>query len=306
VSTPVRPFESEKPKLMSLADLPLVSVLTPSYNQAVWLPDNLRSVAGQTHGNIEHIVMDGGSTDGTVDILQAAGDTVRWRSETDRGQSDAVNKAFAESTGEIIGWLNSDDAYFDSKVVEDVVAAFVRNPQVDVVFGHSVQVTGDGHVIQVMWAPDFNSDLMRVVDPITQPSAFIRRSALTSPMLDESFHFAMDYELWLRLEAAGHRFHRLDRITSVDRHHSGRKSLTIKDVYESDLQRLSAMYDLHLTHDYDRERRKYYIGQRLMGAMLIPGIRGSNLAWNAPADFKHGLWRRQLFQRRSVWPEEYR
>ena len=94
---------------------PLVSILTPSFNQAAWLGDNLRSVACQTYPDIEHVVMDGGSTDGSVDILRAAGDSIVWRSEPDRGQSDAINKAFSLSHGEIIGWINSDDAYFDCR-----------------------------------------------------------------------------------------------------------------------------------------------------------------------------------------------
>jgi len=86
---------------------PLVSVLTPSFNQAAWLTDNLGSVAAQTYPAIEHVVMDGGSTDGTLDILKTAGDRVLWRSESDRGQADAINKAFAASSGEIIGWITS-------------------------------------------------------------------------------------------------------------------------------------------------------------------------------------------------------
>jgi len=80
-------------------NLPLVSILTPSFNQAAFLTDNLRSVARQTYPNVEHIVMDGGSTDGSVEILRDAGGSVKWRSEPDNGQSDAVNKAFRESRG---------------------------------------------------------------------------------------------------------------------------------------------------------------------------------------------------------------
>ena len=283
-----------------------VSVLTPSMNQASWLAENLRSVAGQTYGRIEHIVMDGGSTDGTVEILKAVGDGVRWKSEPDTGQSNAINKAFRESTGDIIGWLNSDDAYFDFNVVEDVVAYFSAHPEVDVVFGHCVQITGDGHIIQVLWTPKYDPNLMKAVNAFMQPSTFIRRSALTEPMLDETFHFAMDYELWLRLEAAGRSFRRLDRITSIDRQQRERKSLTIKDVNDSDLQRLSAMYGLRLAEEHNRTRSRYYVNQRIMGALHIPGIRRSELAWRAPVDFKRGLWCRQLVQRRVDWPEEYR
>jgi glycosyltransferase involved in cell wall biosynthesis len=122
--------------------LPLVSILTPSFNQAAFLPDNLRSVECQTYARVEHIVIDGSSTDGSVEILQDAGDSVRWRSEPDEGQADAVNKAFRESQGEMIGWLNSDDAYFDCRVIEDAVAYFLSHPDVDAVYGHCLQITG--------------------------------------------------------------------------------------------------------------------------------------------------------------------
>src|SRR5437868_3953200 len=101
----------------------LVSVLTPSFNQRPWLKDNLESVSSQSYPNIEHIVMDGASTDGSVEILRNSLHNVRWLSEPDRGQSHALNKAFAESRGEIVGWLNSDDAYFSCDAVGDVVAA---------------------------------------------------------------------------------------------------------------------------------------------------------------------------------------
>jgi glycosyltransferase involved in cell wall biosynthesis len=120
-----------------VANEPLVSILTPSFNQARWLVDTLQSVARQTYPHIEHIVMDGGSTDGTVDLLTHAGSRVTWKSEPDRGQSHALNKALAASTGEIIGWINSDDAYYDVDAVAAVAQCFARHPEVDVVYGHA-------------------------------------------------------------------------------------------------------------------------------------------------------------------------
>src|SRR5688572_23602687 len=99
----------------------LVSILTPSYNYAQFIGDCLLSVTNQTHPNIEHIVVDDASTDGTVDVLRDTGTSVRWVSEPDRGQSHALNKALAMSEGEIIGWLNADDAYADTRAVERAV-----------------------------------------------------------------------------------------------------------------------------------------------------------------------------------------
>lgn len=285
---------------------PLVSILTPSFQQAEWIADNLRSVACQTYPHVEHVVMDGGSTDGTVAWLEAAGEGVRWRSERDHGQADAINKAFAESRGDIIGWINSDDAYFDCEVIERVVRYFDAHPDVDVVFGHCAQTTADGHLIQILWAPPFDDRLMHIVNAYSQPAGFIRRSALTKPMLDVSFHFALDYELWLRLLRQGRRIGRLDRILAIDRHQPERKSSTMKDVNASDLARLAVMYGIDITPAADAERAAFYRKQRLLGAPLIPGIHRGRLAFTAPRDFKRGLWRRQVGSRRSDWPEELR
>jgi len=290
---------------MSQKQHPLVSILTPSYNQAAWLGDNLRSVACQTYPRIEHIVMDGGSTDGSVEILEAAGDAVTWRSEADEGQSQAINKAFTASSGEIIGWINSDDAYFDCRVIEDVVAHFEAHPEVDVVYGHGAQTTAEGALIQILWAPPFSGELLRTTNVISQPATFVRRRVLSEPMLDESFHFTMDYELWLRLEAAGARFARIPRVTAIDRHQADRKSSTILDVHESDRQRLAERYDTRFGPEWERVRMRFYLRQRVAGALLIPRMRPP-LAFKHPSDLRRGSLRRQLFTRRSRWPEEYR
>jgi hypothetical protein len=265
---------------------PRVSILTPSFNQAEWLAENLRSVALQTYADIEHVVMDGGSTDGSVELLEEA-EGITWRSEPDNGQADAINKAFALSTGDIIGWINSDDAYVDGRVVADIVAFFEKHPGVDVAYGHCLQTAADGAVIQVLWAPRFDARLLGIVDFISQP------------VLDESFHFTLDYELWLRLASRGAVFARIPRILAVDRHQPERKSLTMLDIHAADSKRLSAMYGAAPAPT------RFYLRQRVCGALLIPSI-PAQLALSAPTDPLAGLWRRQLFSRKSTWPEEYR
>lgn len=286
------------------ADRPLVSILTPSFNQAAWLGENLRSVACQTYPYVEHIVMDGGSTDGSVDVLRAAGDTVTWRSEPDHGQSHAINKAFAASRGEIIGWINSDDAYFDCRVVEDVVRVFEANPDVDVVYGHCAQIDERGEIIWMIWVPPFSRRVLRICNLIGQPVAFIRRSALTDPMLDESFHFSMDYELWLRLERAGRKFQRIGRITAVDRHQADRKTLTIAEVMHADIARLAETHG----RGYPRFKRilswGFYSGRRLMGATLVPRIPRS-LAFTDVRTSKLALLGRQLAWWKK-WPFDWK
>jgi len=288
---------------MDVQDRPLVSVLTPSFNQAEWLSANLRSVSCQSYPHIEHIVMDGGSTDGTRAILEST-EGIVWRSESDRGQSDAINKAFAISHGEIIGWINSDDAYFDRGVVTAVVDTFQRHPKVDVVYGHLAQVAADGTIIWLNWVPRFSRRLLDIVNFIGQPVAFIRRSALSEPMLDDTYHFTMDYELWLRLAARGCRFLRVPRITAVDRHHGTRKGVTMVDVLHSDLERLAGSHG----RGYPRGKRflswGFYTWRRTMGTLLIPRI-PKTLAFTDLHTSKWSLLRRQLFSWNKRWPDDY-
>ena len=286
-------------------DTPLVSVLTPSYNQAAWLPDNLRSVACQTYPNIEHIVMDGGSTDGSTEVLRAAGESVVWRTEPDKGQSDAINKAFRASHGEIIGWINSDDAYFDCSVVENVVAYFAAHPDIDVVYGHAAQIAEDGTIIWMIWVPWFMRRVLKIVNFIGQPVAFVRRTAVSDPMLDVTYEFAMDYELWLRLDREGRRFHRIPRIVAVDRHQSARKGVVMADVLQSDLGRLAETHG----RGFPRGKRVlswcFYTWRRFMGIFLIariPDVR----AFTDVRTSKWAILRRQALSWNRSWPRDYR
>jgi glycosyltransferase involved in cell wall biosynthesis len=203
---------------------PLVSILTPSFNQAAWLRDNLRSVGNQTYGEIEQIVMDGGSTDETVAILEQAGPRVRWRSERDRGQSHALNKAFTESRGEIIGWMNSDDAYVDRRAVARAVEVFEREPEVGVVYGHGLLVSQSNRVMQFIWTPPYNESLLHRQTYFVQPSVFIRRSVIEEPFVNESLHYVMDRDLWVRLRAKT-TFRRIPLVVGLDRNQPQRKSL---------------------------------------------------------------------------------
>ncbi len=280
-------------------ELPLVSVLTPSFNQARWLADNLSSVARQTYPRIEHIVMDGGSTDGSVDVLQRdAGDRCVWRSEPDAGQSDAINRAYRASQGDILGWLNSDDAYFRDDVVAAAVEQFGRRPDVAVVYGHAVLIDAAGSVRHTMWVPPYRRRLLWFHDFIVQPAAFIRRSALGAEMVDEAFEYMMDYELWLRL-ARSHGFARLPKIVAVDRHHWGRKSYTRLDLAAIDLRRLVEMYRID-DHPALRPVRKVLkIAIRLQGLGLVREATSRSMTSGAASPSWKALAARQLFVPRS-------
>jgi glycosyltransferase involved in cell wall biosynthesis len=271
-----------------------VSVLTPSFNQARWLADNLRSVAEQTYGSVEHIVMDGGSTDGSVELLQRrARPGLSWRSEPDRGQSHALNKAFAKSSGDIVGWLNSDDAYFGPTVVDEAIRIFETEPDVGVVYGHALLVNAEGLVLQVLWAPPFSRTLLRLHDFITQPAAFIRRSLVADALVDESYDYTMDYELWLRL-SQGNRFKRLDRIVAIDRHHGARKSYTMLDVGAAEHARLERRYGVAHGPHGKLGRKIWKIASRVIGTTVIPAAITEPVVFDAVRDSRSQLLIRQV------------
>jgi glycosyltransferase involved in cell wall biosynthesis len=257
--------------------LPLVSVLTPSYNQARWLPDNLRSVATQSYPAIEHVVMDGGSTDGSVQILAAAAPSVVWESGADQGQSDAINKAFARSTGDIIGWLNSDDAYFSRNVVARAVSVFENHPEVGVVYGHAALVNGEGTLLHVLWTPSFARALVRAYNLICQPTVFIRRSSIgRAYFVDPAFDYMMDRELWLYLSGRT-RFRRLDQIVAIDRHHLQRKSYTRLDLAAHDDKLLRQRYQIPRVASNRVLHRSVNVGIRVAGlSKVVEAARGSD------------------------------
>lgn len=278
-----------------LPEEPLVSVLTPSFNQRRWLVETLGSVARQSYPNLEHVVADGGSTDGSVDVLRAVLPAESWTSEPDGGQSEALNKAFDRSRGEIIGWLNSDDAYLFDDAVESVVDYFRRNPGVDVVYGHAALVGETGRLLHVMWMPPYSKSRLWQANYISQPAVFIRRRVLEDGFLDESFHYTMDHELWLRL-AAKHSFGRIDKVLAIDRHQAQRKVYQWPAQADEEVRRLSEMYGMPPTVPLDARLR--LISYRLRGAPTAFRLRQDGKAFDWSIDSRVRLLVRQLVVKR--------
>jgi glycosyltransferase involved in cell wall biosynthesis len=205
----------------------LVSIVTPSLNQGRYLREAIESVRTQTHTTVEHIVVDGGSTDGTLEILSRYPD-VRWSSEPDRGQSHALNKGFALASGEILGWLNADDAYTACAVEEGVVA--LRETGGDaLVYADVTRVNDDGvNPRRIRSRPEF--DLWTELNTgcgIYSPAVFFTRGALDAVGgVDESLHMTMDYDLWLRM---GKRLpvRHVDAVWGVQRLHGEAKTVRV-------------------------------------------------------------------------------
>jgi|SRR5579859_5113558 len=230
---------------------PLVSILTPSFNQGRFLRDCIASVAAQTYANVEQIVADGGSTDGTLTVLEGAPPFVRWQIEPDRGQAHALNKALVRASGEIVGWLNSDDALFGVDALEAVVSRFRSDPSIDVVYGDAVVLRGDGLVLRhhVAHWPGWER-LYPEASPLVQPAVFVRRRALDAldEFVREDLHVALDLELWLRLGTAGARFEHLARVLAVDRDHAERKVRTLGALRRRENETLSQLYGTSFVH----------------------------------------------------------
>ncbi len=180
---------------------PLVSIVTPSYNQAEFLAETINSVLNQTYPRIEYIIVDGGSTDGSVEIINKFQDRIAWWvSEKDQGQTDAINKGFHHATGEIFAWLNSDDRYH-SKAISEAVQYFNNNPDVGLVYGDLNIINHNGNIVGRFNARETNyQKLRRGFVHIPQPAAFWRADLWKEVgPLDPEMFFAMDYDLWIRL-----------------------------------------------------------------------------------------------------------
>jgi glycosyltransferase involved in cell wall biosynthesis len=181
--------------------MPLISIVTPSYNQARFLEATIRSVLEQDYPHIEYLIVDGGSTDGSLEIIQRYADRLAWWvSEPDQGQTDAINKGFARARGEIFAWLNSDDTYAPG-AVSQAVAFLQSHPQVGMVYGDANLIDENGQVIGKFPArqTDYRR-LKRGYVHIPQQASFFRASLWKQVgPLDPTFYFAMDYDLWVRI-----------------------------------------------------------------------------------------------------------
>lgn len=202
----------------------LVSIVTPSYNQAPYLKQTIRSVLGQDYPHIEYIVVDGGSTDSSVDVIEKYADRLAyWISEKDSGQAEAINKGFARANGEIVTWLNSDD-YYMLNTISVVVRCFEQHPDVVMVYGDMLAVDGDGRTLNVLKYKQLSLEDLLCFQILGQPSVFFRRSALEKVgLLDTTFHFMLDHHLWIRLAQQGRILH-VPQIWSAARYHAGAKN----------------------------------------------------------------------------------
>jgi hypothetical protein len=245
---PMWTFEQHPPRPLDLASFPSaprlaggaprIAMVTPSYNHARYLSATIDSVLVQNYPNLHYHVQDGASVDGTIDILKSRGNCFSWVSETDGGQSQAINRGFSGSDGDIMAYLNSDDVLLPGTLAY-VANFFLARPDVDIVYGHRVFIDRDGLEVGRAVLPAHHAPTLRYADYIPQETMFWRRrvwQALGS--IDESFHYALDWDFILRAQEAGFKFMRLPRFLACFRIHDQQKTAATYDVGQREMKLL--------------------------------------------------------------------
>ncbi|OFV80646.1 MAG: hypothetical protein A2W26_08415 [Acidobacteria bacterium RBG_16_64_8] len=222
---------------MSSAHL-LVSIVTPSFNQAAYLETAMLSVLGQDYPNLEYILIDGGSTDGSLDIIRRHADRLAfWTTESDRGQAEAINKGLRKTTGELVAWLNSDDVLMPGAVAEAVAAARAY-PQAGVVYADGLMVDSQLRLLDPHRYRTLSSLDLLCFEVLLQPTVFIRRSALEQVgWLNEDYHLILDHELWVRLSGK-YPLQHVPRFWALERTHAQAKTIHQAAGFVEEAQRL--------------------------------------------------------------------
>lgn len=297
-----------------LPERPRVTIVTPSYQQAEFLDTTIASVLAQDYPNIEYIVVDGGSTDGSVDIIRShAAGIARWVSESDGGQAEAINKGFAMATGDILAWINSDDYYFPW-AVSTAVRRFLESPDLAVFYGDAVAVDRTGCFEEYCWwvEPFDKNRLLSMLDFIVQPTTFFRRDRLREVgPLDPDLRFALDWDLWCRFARRDLAFHYEMRPIAVQRHHAATKTRTGGLARLREIRRVQQRHagggwphaSLFYLADYAQHARSLPAFAREASAMLLRALGWRNyLQMLRTARLQYGIhqYSRRLCARRVV------
>lgn len=276
-----------------------IDVLTPSYNYRRYLGDTLISVRQQLPRNGRHIIVDGGSLDGTVELLTQQDDPLLlWRSTPDAGQSDALNRGLSQTTAEWVGWLNADEFYLQDALasVDQFVASSVDH--VDVVYGDCAFVDDEGRFLRLLPAHQFSSLALRAYGCFLPSCAtFVRRELLERVGWSEDFRRAMDWHLWLRLDDIGARFQYLPRTLACFRIHAAQVTATPESEDADEFERLNPLRSLPT-------RGVYVRATRLMGRMAHVALkmrsRGYSRQVKAAAKLRNADLRWWLDHQQSV------
>ncbi len=237
---PPRPLTVGSPSLPKTLPqkIPTIAIVTPSFNHSRFLRATIDSVIGQNYPSLFYHVQDGGSDDGSVETLKSYGDQISWRSEPDKGQSEAINTGFAGSNGDIMAYLNSDDILLPGALAS-IANFFAERPDVDIVYGHRIFIDRTGSEIGRAILPVHNDKALHYADYIPQETMFWRRRVWDRiGPLDVSFEYAMDWDFILRAQAAGFKLERLRKFYACFRVHDEQKTTRNYERGREEMQKL--------------------------------------------------------------------
>ncbi len=282
----------------------LVSIITPSYNQAEYLEETILSVLNQTYPQIEYLLVDGGSTDGSLEIIQKYSDRFAWWvSEPDSGQAEAINKGMTRANGEVITWLNSDDLYLPGAITE-AVSALQSAPETGMVFGDAMTIDSRGELLNKLTFGDWGlAELMRF-RIICQPAVYMRRAVLKQTgFLDPSYQFLLDHQLWIRIARLAPILH-IPKRWAAARHHPQAKNVALAAGFGQEAFRILEWMETQpdLEPQIRRDRRRIEAGAyRLEARYLLdgdlagPALRSYGNALIRSPRFALQHWHRMLY-----------
>lgn len=220
------PVEVKLPAMPQSNADPLVSIITPSYNQADFLEETIRAVLEQDYPNLEYLVVDGASSDGSVEIIRRYEERLAWWvSERDGGQAEALNKGLARAKGEIVAWINADDVYRPG-AIREAVKVLLENPQVGLVYARLDSIDREGEVFNTISYRQYDLLDLLSFSIIGQPTVFMRRDVVKrAGKLDPAYHYLLDHQLWLRMAQQGE-IRYVPQVWAAARHHAGAKNVS--------------------------------------------------------------------------------
>lgn len=256
-------------------DRPLVTIITPSYNQAQFLEETILSVLNQDYPHLEYWVIDGGSDDGSLDIIKKYADRLSgWVSEKDNGQADAINNGIGFVKGEIVAWLNSDDVYRPNAITS-AVQALSDHPQAGMVFSDVASIDEFGEVFNLMHYGDWGLPDLMAFKIIGQAGVFMRRSVLNQVgLLDPTYHYLLDHHLWLRIGLVSKIQYIENEVWAAARMHAGAKNVAHAKQFGAEAYRLASWIEREEAFKpyLGDNRKKIWAGAyRLDGFYLLDG-----------------------------------
>ena len=254
-----------------MQQMPLISIVTPSYNQAQFLETTIRSVLEQDYPAIEYVIIDGGSTDGSLEIIRRYEDRLAgWISEPDAGQAEAINKGLRMASGELVAWINSDDVYLPG-ALREAAQAFLRHPEAGMVYGDGIMVDENLKVLDFHhYRPLDLSDLL-AFEVLLQPAAFMRREALeTVGLLSERYDLILDHELWVRMASRFPLVH-VPRFWALERTHAAAKTVAQAGRFVEEARRLLQWAEEQegIRETLQREGRRIHAGVDVFAARRL-------------------------------------